>query len=192
MDTQVQNAAEQRAAIVAQIAAMREEQKAQKEALKAQREEATAKLKAQRDELKAAREAAKAESAAKREAAKAERDAKASENSAAKLAAEQEKLTKRAAREAAKLEKEKEKLAKLQAKLENPRVEQNGVLRPNSGTKCGAAWDLFDSKSSEKGAPVAVKEVLDEASAQGLSEGNVRAEYSRWRRFHGIVGRVAA
>lgn len=179
-----------RAAIAAQIAEMKARQAAQRAQMKQQREAATAALKEQREALKKQREATNADLAAKREAAKAEREAKRAMSAEEKLKKEQEKLQQRAAKDAERLEKERAKLAALQEKVNNPQPEQNGIRRPKSGSKCGNAWDLFDSASTAKGAPVALAEVMPTALAQGQNESNVRVEYSRWRRFHGIVGRV--
>jgi hypothetical protein len=33
---------------------------------------------------------------------------------------------------------------------------------------------------------------MELAKGQSLNEANVRAEYARWRKFHGITGRVSA
>ena len=190
METQDVNVAEQRAAVIAQIAAMKEQQKVQREALKAAREEAKAKLQAQRDEMKQAREAAKAELVAKREAAKAERESKGAANAEAKLLQAQEKLEKRAEREAAKLEKEKARLEALQNRANAN--EQNGVREPSVGTETRKLWDILNSMSSAKGAPVAVSELFSNEEVKAMNESTVRTQYSRWKTVHGIVGRVAA
>lgn len=184
------NAEQSREAIAIQIAEMKAAQAAQREAMKAQREEALVKLKEQREAMKAQREALKIELDAKKAAAKAEREAERASKNAEKIAKETEKLQKRAERDAARLEREKARLAALQEKVNNPQVEQNGIRRPKDGTKCGIAWQIFDEMSTAKGAAVAISEVLTRAMHEGLNEGNVRAEYSRWRRFHGIIGRV--
>lgn len=70
------------------------------------------------------------------------------------------------------------------------RVEQNGVKRPFSGTKCGAIWDLADSMSAAKGSPVSSAELLAEGDKLGMNRNNVSGEYSMWRKFHGISGRI--
>lgn len=127
---------------------------------------------------KAAAEAKKAEAAAKKaadQAAKAE----------AKAKAEADKLAAKQAKEAAKA---KAKEMKEASKM----PEQNGVRRPKPGTKCGDAWAVFDSISASNGAPASIAEALTQARSNGMNEGNVRAEYARWRKFHGITGRVVA
>lgn len=70
------------------------------------------------------------------------------------------------------------------------RIVQNGVTRPLSHTLCGRAWDMADAMSKAKGAPVAVADLLVETNKEGLNEANVKAEYSRWRKFHGVTGRI--
>lgn len=141
---------------------------------------------AAKEQAKAAKEQAKAE-------AKAQREAQAAEKKAAK---EAEKAQKKADAEAKKAEAVAAKAqAKEQAKAAkeaNRMPEQNGVRRPKAETLCGQAWDIFDSVSAKNGSPASVGESMDIAKAQGLNESNVRAEYARWRKFHGISGRIGA
>ena len=40
------------------------------------------------------------------------------------------------------------------------------------------------------GNPVPIAALLTVTTADGLLEGNVRAEYARWRKFNGITGRI--
>lgn len=68
--------------------------------------------------------------------------------------------------------------------------EQNGVRRPAPGGKCAAAWDLFDKVSRAKGAPASIAEALRDGDAASQNVANMKAEYARWRKFHGVVGRV--
>ncbi len=137
-------------------------------------------------EEKAAKEAAKAEAKAKREQEAAER----------KAAKEAEKAQKKAAKEAKKrADKEAKEKAKAEAKAarEAARMpEQNGIRRPKPDTLCGKAWAIFDQVSGKNGAPASIGESMGIAKAQGLNETNVRAEYARWRKFHGISGRIEA
>jgi membrane protein involved in colicin uptake len=144
---------------------------------------------------KAAAEQAKAEAKAKKEAekseAKAKREAEAADKKAAK---EAEKAQKKADAEA---KKAAEKAAKEQAKIDakaardaNRMPEQNGIRRPKPDTLCGKAWGIFDSVSQKHGAPASIGESMELAKADGLNEANVRAEYARWRKFHGITGRI--
>jgi len=68
--------------------------------------------------------------------------------------------------------------------------EQNGIRRPKPDTLCGKAWGIFDTVSAKNGAPASIGESMELAKADGLNEANVRAEYARWRKFHGITGRI--
>ena len=128
----------------------------------AKKAEAKAKREAEAAEKKAAKEVLKAQEKAAREAKKA----------AEKAAKEQAKLDAKAAREAARM------------------PEQNGIRRPKPNTLCGKAWGIFDSVSQKNGAPASIGESMELAKANGLNEANVRAEYARWRKFHGITGRI--
>lgn len=85
-----------------------------------------------------------------------------------------------------------EQAAKAEAPVKEAvkRINQNNVTRPISGTLCGQAWDLADNMSQAKGSPVAVADLLVETDKIGLNASNVKAEYSRWRKFHGIEGRI--
>lgn len=150
---------------------------------------------------KAADKKAKADAAAALKAeTKAKKDA---EKAEAKAKAEADKVAKKDAAEAGKQAKKDEIAAKAQAKVDakaareaakaaNQMPEQNGVRRPKPETLCGKAWAVFDSLSSTKGTPVTIQESLAVTTPQGLVEGNVKAEYARWRKFFGITGRLAA
>lgn len=140
---------------------------------------------------KAAEQAAKAEEKARiaaekkvaKELAAAEKKA---EKEAAKAAKEAEKAAKAAERQAAKEAKAAEKAAKAAVKM----PEQNGVRRPRPGGLCAKAWEIADSISQKLGSPAPVADVLEVAIAEGLNPGNVKAEYARWRKFHGVTGRI--
>jgi hypothetical protein len=150
---------------------------------------------------KATDEAAKAEKAAADKAVKdAEKAAKAATAAAAKEAKTKEKADAKAAKdlekETAKKAKEDEKAAKLAAKeaakpakVQMP--EQNGVRRPKPEGLCGQAWTLADDLSRQLGQPVPIANLLEASKVKGLNEGNVRAEYARWRKFNGVTGRVS-
>lgn len=70
--------------------------------------------------------------------------------------------------------------------------EQNGIRRPQPHTLCGQAWAVMDKLSAEKQGPVAINDLLIETNKAGLHPGNVKAEYARWRKFHGVTGRVVS
>lgn len=150
--------------------------------------------KAQLADQKAAEKAAKdAEREAAKAAAKAEREAKAEERRAereAKKAAD--KAEREALREAKKAEREAEKARIIAEREANRMPLQNDVRRPKPETLCGQAWAIFDDVSQRNGSPATIGESLEISRSQGLNDSNVRAEYARWRKFHGITGRLVA
>jgi hypothetical protein len=123
------------------------------------------------------KEEARAEKEAEREAKKAEREAE-----------KQKKAEERAAKAK---EREEAKAAKAAEREANRMPEQNGIRRPKPNTKCGRAWQIADDLSAQFGQPTPIAELLEAAKAEGLNEGNVKAEYARWRKFHGVTGRIS-
>lgn len=101
-----------------------------------------------------------------------------------KKAREDKKAKEKADREAEAERKRQEREAKKEP-------EQNGIRKPSVGTLCRAAWDLFDAVTGEMGQTAPISYVLPVALAKGLNEANVKAEYARWKKYHGISGRVA-
>jgi len=96
--------------------------------------------------------------------------------------------------------------------IPNQMPEQNGIRMPNKGTISARIWDLADSysqaltkkavktweKNNGKEAsvtviatlvkPTPIKPILEKMN--GLTaDTNIRNQYSRWRKFHGISGR---
>lgn len=133
--------------------------------------------------------------------AEAKAQAKAAEKAAAKAAREEEKAKKKAEKDAAKLKAKEEREAAKQAKIKAKedakaakeaakQPEQNGVRRPKADTICGKAWAVFDQLSQQSGAPATIGDSLKNAG--GIAEATVRTQYARWRKFHGISGRVEA
>lgn len=133
---------------------------------------------------KKVKEDAKAAKKAEAEAAKAEKKAASDAKKKAKEDAKAETAAKREAAIA-------EKAAAKAAKEANRQPEQNGVRRPGPDGKCGKAWAVFDELSNKMGQPVPIAEALAESRTQGMNDANVRCEYARWKKFHGIVGRVS-
>lgn len=101
-----------------------------------------------------------------------------------KKAREDKKAQEKADREAEAERKRQEREAKKEP-------EQNGIRKPSVGTLCRAAWDLFDAVTAEMGQTAPISYVLPVALAKNLNEANVKAEYARWKKYHGISGRVA-
>ncbi len=137
-----------------------------------------------------------AEAAAKAEQAAAKKKAAEEKKAADKAAREEKKAADKAAREAkkaeAKAKKDAEAAAKKAAKDAAKQPEQNGIRRPKPGTDCGKLWEIFDSASAAKGAPAAISECKPKADAMGINEATCRTQYARWRKFHGVEGRVSA
>lgn len=162
----------------AEVAALESAEEVDKDAVKAKKAE----LRTATSALKKANTAVTKEEAA----------AKRREEAAAKKAAqEEEKAKRKAEREAKAKEREEEKARKAAEREANRMPEQNGIRRPKPDTLCGKAWGLADSLSEKFGQPTPIKELLEAAKAEGLNEGNVKAEYARWRKFHGVTGRVS-
>lgn len=152
----------------------------------------------------AAAKEAKALEAAERKAQRdAERAAKKQETEAEKAEAKLARETAKAAKAQAKLDaqasREAEKAAKAQAKIDlkaqreaTRQPEQNGVRRPGPDGKCGRVWALADHLSAALGHAVPISSLLEAGKAEELNESNVRTEYARWKKFHGLTGRIVA
>jgi DNA polymerase III gamma/tau subunit len=157
----------------------------------------------QKADKKAAADKAKAEKAeaaekAKAEKAEADKVAKAEAETKRKQETEQKKLDAAKAKEDKKAAAEKAKADKAQAaadakaaKEANKQPEQNGVRRPKPDGACGKAWAHMDELTLARGgSTVPIAALLEATNAAGLNEGNVRAEYARWRKFNGVTGRI--
>lgn len=68
--------------------------------------------------------------------------------------------------------------------------EQNGVRQPREGTACAGIWHLATQMSTERKATVAVGDLLEAAQAMGHNPATIKTQYARWRKFHGVEGRV--
>lgn len=77
-----------------------------------------------------------------------------------------------------------------QAPVVTQMPEQNGVRQPRPGTNCAAIWDMATAMSTERKATVAVGDLIDAATAAGFNVATVKTQYARWRKFHGVEGRV--
>lgn len=108
-----------------------------------------------------------------------------------KAQAEQDKKDREAKKAQEKADREAEAERKRQEREAKKEPEQNGIRKPSVGTLCRAAWDLFDAISTTMGQTAPISYVLPVAIDKGLNEANVKAEYARWKKYHGIAGRVA-
>jgi len=173
---------------------------AAKQAEKEAKVAAAAELKAAKAAERAAKkEAAEAAKADKKASVEAEKAAKAQAKLDAKAAKEAEKAAKAQAKLDAKAAKEAEKAAKAQAKLDakaakeaQRQPEQNGVRRPGPDGLCGKVWGLADSLSAEMSQAVPIANLLKAGEEQGMNVSNIRTEYARWKKFHGLSGRITA
>jgi chemotaxis protein histidine kinase CheA len=154
--------------------------KAQKQAEKEAKAAAAAEAKA----------AKQAEREAKKAAADAEKEAKKAEREAAKQAKLDAKEAAKAEREAVKAAKEQAKADAKAAKEANRQPEQNGIRRPGPDGLCGQVWGLADRLSAELGQAVPIANLLESGVAAGLNPSNIRTEYARWKKFHGLSGRI--
>jgi hypothetical protein len=147
---------------------------------------------------KAAAQAAadrKAEEKAKKDQEKAEKKAAAEKAKAEKKeAAEKLKAEAKEKKEAEKKAKEDAKAAKKaqaeEAKKTSTMPESNGIRRPKPDTLCGKAWAVMDKMTADQGSPVAISSLLAVTTPMNLNEGNVKAEYARWRKYNSISGRI--
>lgn len=72
-----------------------------------------------------------------------------------------------------------------------PRDEQNGVVRPMKDGATKRVWEIADSFSKRN--KVATRaQVLEKGLAEGLNQSTITTQYGRWRKYHGIEGRLAA
>lgn len=158
------------------------------------KEELAAKKQAEKEAKAAAAAEAKAQKQAEREAkkaaAEADKEAKKAEREAAKQAKVDAKEAKKLEREAAKAEKEQAKADAKAAKEANRQPEQNGIRRPGPDGLCGQVWGIADTLSAQLGQAVPIANLIEAGVAAGLNPSNIRTEYARWKKFHGLSGRI--
>ncbi len=87
-------------------------------------------------------------------------------------------------------EKEENKARRIAERKANRMPKQNDIRRPKPLTLCGRAWAIMDKVTADLEQPAPISVVLELAREQNLNEGNVRAEYARWRKFNNITGRI--
>ena len=69
---------------------------------------------------------------------------------------------------------------------------RNGMRRPKPGTKTGRIWEIADNISGEIKAPASRAAVLEVAKEEGANLSMAVSQYSYWRKFNGVTGRVVA
>lgn len=70
------------------------------------------------------------------------------------------------------------------------RPTQNGLTQPALGTDCRKIWDALDAYQAKNGKPATAKVSREMAVDLDVNEFTMRTQYSRWRKFHNITGRV--
>lgn len=142
-----------------------------------------------------AAEAAKAAKAAEKAAAKEAKAAEKAAKEAEKAAAKQAKLDAAEAEKAAKQKAIDDKAAAVAAakaaKEATRQPEQNGIRRPGPTGLCGRVWALADALSAALNQATPIANLLEAGIAEGLNPSNIRVEYARWKKFHGLSGRIA-
>ncbi len=72
--------------------------------------------------------------------------------------------------------------------IEKNRPEQNGIKRPSEGGICRQIWDALDEKRELDGTVPSLSSTKDALSE--LDQTTVSVQYYRWRKHHGITGRL--
>ncbi len=75
------------------------------------------------------------------------------------------------------------------AKVPVVKDRQNGVTRPNEGTKTGQVWDIADRLSAELEEPAGRAAVLAEADKAEINPDTAATQFGRWRKYYGLKGR---
>lgn len=78
---------------------------------------------------------------------------------------------------------------KAPAKDKPVKDEQNGVVRPKTGTKTGRVWEIADELSKKAKKPASRKAVLEKTNGEGINSATAATQYGRWRKYHGLEGR---
>lgn len=103
---------------------------------------------------------------------------------------EELKAAKTEAKQAKAKAKAEAKQAAKEAKEALRQPEQNGIRRPGPDGKCGQIWGLADKLSEDLGQAVPISHLMEAGVPSGLNVSNIRTEYARWKKFHGLSGRI--
>lgn len=69
--------------------------------------------------------------------------------------------------------------------------QQNGIRKPFKGTSSYEVWALADKLTAKLGSPTPIAPLLKKlVDCKHFNLNSVRNEYARWRKFHGISGRI--
>jgi hypothetical protein len=77
------------------------------------------------------------------------------------------------------------------AKKTVPANQKNGISQPKPGGDCAAIWNIASTITAQKKRTATRAEVMEAALKKEFAEGTVATQYQRWKKFHGISGRVS-
>lgn len=67
----------------------------------------------------------------------------------------------------------------------------NGITRPAEGTETGKVWACADAISaSQNGHPAQVAQMKAHPMMKGMNDHTLKTQYSRWRAYNGVKGRL--
>jgi hypothetical protein len=78
-------------------------------------------------------------------------------------------------------------------KVKAPKADKkmsNGVVRPGESTLCGKIWATADAISAATHGICAVAALKAHPAMHGVNDHTVKTQYSKWRAFNGVVGRL--
>ena len=64
------------------------------------------------------------------------------------------------------------------------------MIKPRTGTKARRVWDISDKISETFGRPATRAEVKIECDLRSIPKAIRNDQYSKWKKYHGIVGEV--
>lgn len=77
------------------------------------------------------------------------------------------------------------------AKPKQDKQQRNGITRPGANTTCGKIWAACDAISlSQGGAPATIAALTAHSSTHGINGHTIKTQYSRWRHYNGVAGRL--
>ena len=76
-------------------------------------------------------------------------------------------------------------------KVKADKLQRNGITRPGANTVCGKIWAAADAISaSQGGAPATIASLKAHSATQGINDHTIKTQYSRWRHYNGVAGRL--
>lgn len=70
------------------------------------------------------------------------------------------------------------------------KISRNNVTRPGNDTKCGKIWAVCDAITAAQHTVAALANVKADPRLAGFVLHTVKTQYSRWRQFNGVKGRL--